>query len=357
MDVGIYQGKVEDPQKFGKYEYDESSEYALLSKDGEFDGNGMASVMHWRIKTTLESHAIFRFTPKENLKLTISHPKLLNQNSWIDDAGIYFSLSVKCDQKIYELWNRPITYLPQEADKYGAEVYLQPGDVAYYVFGSEMAYQRNLEFYPTFTGDASAYTEEEYNAQDFAAAKALIPYKIEVKNKLQNYVGTLSEEDYSLDSWQRILNFLEEAEAAIDEATSKEDVDALYNEAIANIDAVNTKEDDVKEIAAIRSEKLAELKNYYDSLTKSDYSEAGWASIEEAYLKAVETINKATTKTACSSAITSFKAAVNRAEKATSSGGGCGGIVTSASIITGASLVILAGVIALVRYYKSRKEN
>jgi hypothetical protein len=166
MAAGIYQGNVSSNNvaKFTSYTYSSSDQTSLLSKEGTFGGTDMAAVEGWRLKTTLSSSPIIRITATSDMKLTIAHPQITE--GWVDaDTGIYFGLYMKSGSNLYKQWTREVNSLPQAADVYGGSLMLKSGDVAYYVFGSTIANERNVNVIPTFTSDSSAYDETVRNSQ------------------------------------------------------------------------------------------------------------------------------------------------------------------------------------------------
>jgi len=166
MAAGIYQGNVSSNAvaKFTSYTYSSSDQTSLLSKDGSFGGADMAAVEGWRLKTTLSSSPIIRITATSDMKLTIAHPEITE--GWIDaDTGIYFGLYMKSGSNLYKQWTRDVDSLPQATDAFGGSLMLKSGDVAYYVFGSTIANERNINVIPTFASDTAAYDEAARNSQ------------------------------------------------------------------------------------------------------------------------------------------------------------------------------------------------
>ena len=135
----------------------------LISNDTKFEGETSAAFAPWRFKTTSAQSAIFKVTAKSDIKLTITHPEI--SKGWIDEHGQYFALYVNTNNKTYMQWSKDIKQLPVEANSYGGEVMLKKGDIAYYVFGSTIANERNVEAIPVFTSSTEDYNETIRNEQ------------------------------------------------------------------------------------------------------------------------------------------------------------------------------------------------
>ena len=152
-------GKV---SKFTNYIQEENGN-VLISNDTKFEGEASASFAPWRFKTTSAQSAIFKIKATSDIKLTISHPEITT--GWIDEHGQYFALYVNTNNKTYMQWSKDIKQLPVEANSYGGEVMLKKGDVAYYVFGSTIANERNVQTIPVFTSSTADYNETIRNEQ------------------------------------------------------------------------------------------------------------------------------------------------------------------------------------------------
>ena len=147
--------------KFANYIQD--GENVLISNDTKFEGDTSAAFAPWRFKTTSAQSAIFKVTAKNDIKLTITHPEITT--GWIDEYGQYFALYVNTNNKTYMQWSKDIKQLPVEANSYGGDVMLKKGDIAYYVFGSTIANERNVQTIPVFTSSTADYDETKRNEQ------------------------------------------------------------------------------------------------------------------------------------------------------------------------------------------------
>ena len=147
--------------KFANYIQD--GENILISNDTKFEGEASAAFAPWRFKTTSAQSAIFKVTAKNDIKLTITHPEITT--GWIDEYGQYFALYVNTNNKTYMQWSKDIISLPVVENSYGGEVMLKTGDTAYYVFGSTIANERNVQTIPVFTSSVDDYDEAKRNEQ------------------------------------------------------------------------------------------------------------------------------------------------------------------------------------------------
>lgn len=162
MDVDLLCGNVlGQVSKFQNYIQD--GETVLISNDTKFDGATSAAFAPWRFKTTSAQSAIFKITAKSDIKLTITHPEI--KGGWIDEHGQYFALYTSCNDKMYLQWSKDIKSLPQDENAYGGDVMLKEGDIAYYVFGSTIANERNVQVIPVFTSSVDDYDENIRNSQ------------------------------------------------------------------------------------------------------------------------------------------------------------------------------------------------
>ena len=166
MEINLLQGNVfANVKGFTNYYIDGGTDdlRVIISDSNEFDGKSAAAFSTWRIKTTSNSSAIFEIKATKDIKLTISHDAF--NGGWIDEHGQYFAMYLKVDGKVYTRWSKDIVTEVADANLYGGTVMLKAGDICYYVFGSSIADERNVNIVPTFTADEIQYDEDERNSQ------------------------------------------------------------------------------------------------------------------------------------------------------------------------------------------------
>lgn len=165
MEINLLQGNVLTNTKgFSNYIVDNSEKLSVLISDtNQFDGERSAAFTTWRIKTTNNNAAIFEIKATEDIKLTISHPAF--NEGWIDEHGQYFGLYLKANDKVFTQWEREIKTNVAIENQYGGTIMLKAGDICYYVFGSTIANERNVNIVPTFNASKEDYNEEERKGQ------------------------------------------------------------------------------------------------------------------------------------------------------------------------------------------------
>lgn len=171
MEVNLLQGNVLG--KINRFEnYITNGESVLISDTEQFEGEKSAAFEPWRFKTTSASSAIFEIKANADIQLSITHPAITG--GWIDEYGQYFALYVKVEDKVYMQWSKDIKSLPVEANAYGGEVMLKQGDIAYYVFGSTIANERNVQTIPAFTSFSENYDETIRDSQlEFSGSETI----------------------------------------------------------------------------------------------------------------------------------------------------------------------------------------
>ena len=122
-----------------------------------------AAFSTWRMRTTSTKHAIFEITATSNIKLDITHEAF--DGGWIDEYGQFIAIYVRSGDMVYTISLKDIKESFGEANQYGGTLMLKEGDICYWVFGSTVALQRNVNIVPQFTASTEDYSEDEYNKQ------------------------------------------------------------------------------------------------------------------------------------------------------------------------------------------------
>ena len=163
MNVNVLNGRVPGSyQTFTYYEYNSITDvYNLTNVANAFDGEHSAVVQSWRMKTTLNNHAIIQVVATSDIELTLSHPA--TNGGWIDNAGIFIAAYIEVEGRYYQVMNKSVTSQNNPADEFGITVHLKEGDKFYWVFGSSEAYQRNLNITPELASSVENYDEEIRN--------------------------------------------------------------------------------------------------------------------------------------------------------------------------------------------------
>ena len=157
MEIELLQGNVFTGTKTFK-NYLSNNTGGLLSDSETFDGQDSAAFETWRMKTTNTSSAIIKVNAINDIKLDITHSAI--DGGWIDEFGQYIGLYYKHNDSIYTIWNKPIVSSQLPENTYAGSVMLKQGDIAYYVFGSTQALERNVNLVPSFTSNIEDFNEE-----------------------------------------------------------------------------------------------------------------------------------------------------------------------------------------------------
>lgn len=163
--INVLQGKLTSQlNKFKYYTYVPQSEsYELTTEEFVFAGKTGAAVQTWRIKTTLDSHVVVRFTANKDLELDITHGA--TSSGWIDNKGEFIGLYIMNQGVIYPLHVKDLTSNQNAANSLGGKIQLKNGDTAFWVFGSNSSEEANLEIIPTWTTDYTKFDANTYDAQ------------------------------------------------------------------------------------------------------------------------------------------------------------------------------------------------
>lgn len=120
-----------------------------------------------------------------------------------------------------------------------------------------------------------------------------------------------SESAYSEENFNNIKMLYSEGYMAIDKAQTKEQVESIYNDYAAKIEAVLTVNQE-NELAAKKAKSLTAFDEYVDNALKNgEYDEETTAQIENARTNGKESINAAANKDAVQVALDNAKAAVD----------------------------------------------
>lgn len=101
-----------------------------------------------------------------------------------------------------------------------------------------------------------------------ACSQGLTAYKEDAKQQIENYAYTKGQNNYSVESWDAILQAVSAGKTAIDDAASEPDVDISYLAAVQRIDAIIPKEEKMEEI--LKHFDLTDPKIFFDETSFSD---------------------------------------------------------------------------------------
>ncbi len=189
---------------------------------------------------------------------------------WIDWNSLYRvykkDAATGAVTKLTESYHTDEPTLKAEVTK-GITVEVKVGDVIYYEFGADA--DRNIQnftnakIYAQMAGTSDEITDE---------------LRKQYADKLQAQVDALNPKKYSEENWAKIQKYLSDFKAATSGYTTLSPLMVAYNQASKDIAAVLE-----NNIDNIKIELKAEVKNYYESLTESNYTAENWAIIKGAY--------------------------------------------------------------------------
>ncbi len=123
--------------------------------------------------------------------------------------------------------------------------------------------------------------------------------KADAKTELSAYALAKGKDNYSADGWEAIKVCVTAGNTAIDAATDIDGVNAAFAAAKAEIDKVKTAEQEAADaLANKKTETLAALDEAKNNYKETDYREAEWTRITDAYNNAKNGINAVTVITA-----------------------------------------------------------
>ena len=194
--------------------------------------------------------------------------------------------------------------------------YLKEGDILYIEFISNAADARNTEspFVLEATLDATNFDEDAYAVQNHDLPAEVLAHIEEKLAELNAYLATLKEEDYSATNWLLLSDYVAQFEADCEmEVATVEDVDALYDETFAAMQAVPTLAEAEAQLKETLDEYVEELRDEYNALLEQyRYSDEAKAELDAALEEGIENIYDASSaaagNTAKSRALTALRA-------------------------------------------------
>ena len=187
------------------------------------------------------------------------------------------------------------------APEAGSSVTVKPGTaVSVDAAGSDVIVDKGA----TVTGKVTAGKVEnngtvgEIDSDDVTDNSVAIR-KADAKTDLSAYALAKGKDNYSADGWEAIKVCVTAGNTAIDAATDIDGVNAAFAAAKAEIDKVKTAEQEAADaLANKKTETLAALDEAKNNYKETDYREAEWTRITDAYNTAKNGINAVTVITA-----------------------------------------------------------
>ena len=222
--------------------------------------------------------------------------------------------------------------------------YLKEGDILYIEFISNATDARNTEspFVLEATLDATKFDEDAYAEQNHDLPAEVLARIEEKLADLQEYLGTLNEEDYSATNWLLLSDYVAQFEADCEmEVATVEDVDALYNETLAAMQAVPTLAEAEAQLKETLDQYVEELRAEYNALLEQyRYSDEAKAALDAALEEGIQNISNASSAAAGNTAKSRALTAL-RAVEGSPKGLGTGAVIG----IVAACVVVAAGAV------------
>ncbi len=222
--------------------------------------------------------------------------------------------------------------------------YLKEGDILYIEFISNATDARNTEspFVLEATLDATKFDEDAYAEQNHDLPAEVLARIEEKLADLQEYLGTLNEEDYSATNWLLLSDYVAQFEADCEmEVATVGDVDALYNETLAAMQAVPTLAEAEAQLKETLDQYVEELRAEYNALLEQyRYSDEAKAALDAALEEGIQNIYNASSAAAGNTAKSRALTAL-RAVEGSPKGLGTGAVIG----IVAACVVVAAGAV------------
>lgn len=260
---------------------------------------------------------IIEVTVKEDSMVTLAHNDMPKEQ-WALNTYVK-ALVQDADGTTVLLYDKVVTKT-FKSDYFAATVHLKAGQSFLLVYYTLSTNYGAVDFLPSFIIDKEGY--DEGKAFDFEAAREAKEYKEGLAEKLQNLTDSLNENAYSGTNWLDIQNYLSSGKNKILEAPDKESADKIYEEYETLIRFVKTTVESQAELNRFKEAKIAELKEFYDSLNRKDYGEENWKKLSQIYENGITTIRGQINETKVENAYLSVRTAMENVQR--NGGGGCG---------------------------------
>ena len=300
----------------------------------------------WQMRCGKDDDALIKFVAGADMHLTIVWEKEAEITSWATHTALK-SYAVDTDEFLmFDTVKQCVNegHGPKEDTYYNYDVHLKEGQGFIIDYTSMGANYGVIQY--DFVVSAIADEFDETKVFDFTEAKFLSIYCEQKIEELRAIVDTLDIDDYSLVNWAYIDEAFSKFVEAAREAPDTETIDALFDEAKAKIESIQTIEEEQNALNEARAAAKKEVRDYIDAhkkqMTKKNQEQA-----ETLYSSFCVTIDKTTSVSKINIEVTRIKAQIDQlCTKKETKKGGCGGsVVASCSLMSIFSLVGLGLVI------------
>jgi len=360
VDTKLFTGTVKD----GLVEFDVYDEANnKMYNSGLIEEDPTCYVQNWRWFVGVGKGVIVAYRAKVDCAITVTDTRIADRpgstNGWTDETVLNLYIVRGDIAKLVNTVRKPTT------DKdFSGTYYAKAGDIIYIEFTTTTAVSaRNTES-PCDTkavADAKGFNEDLYTEQNHDLPIEVQNLIAEKKTALEEYYAGLNESDYSATNWTMfedyINQFAEKCGLGISapEVKNADDVNALYDEILAAMKAVLTKEQAAAELSAALEGYVGELQAEYDKLVaENKYSAENKEKLDKALEDGIAKIRAAKSKAAGNTAKSTALAAMRAIEK---KGKGCKGSVAGTGIGLAVTFAVAGTVVAAAVVSRKKKND
>ena len=314
-DVTMYTGSIQH-ETMTPYDTFESSDAAdVLTNSALYAENPSAYAQNWKWYVSANIGVIVAYRANQDCQIVVGgvEGEELGDSGWTEVCTQNLYIERGGERKLID--TQALNDAATDEDLFGT-YYLKAGDILYIEFITNATDQRNTEtpYVAMATMDATKFDEDAYAEQNHDLPEEVLARIEEKLADLQEYLGTLNEEDYSATNRLLLSDYVAQFEADCEmEVATVEDVDALYNETLAAMQAVPTLAEAEAQLKETLDQYVEELRAEYNALLEQyRYSDEAKAALDAALEEGIRNINNASSaaagNTAKSRALTALRA-------------------------------------------------
>lgn len=342
-DVTMYTGSIQH-ETMTPYDTFESSDAAdVLTNSALYAENPSAYAQNWKWYVSANIGVIVAYRANQDCQIVVGgvEGKELGDSGWTEVCTQNLYIERGGERKLID--TQALNDAATDEDLFGT-YYLKAGDILYIEFITNATDQRNTEtpYVAMATMDATKFDEDAYAEQNHDLPEEVLARIEEKLADLQEYLGTLKEEDYSATNWLLLSDYIAQFEADCEmEVATVGDVDALYNETLAAMQAVPTLAEAEAQLKETLDQYVEELRAEYNALLEQyRYSDEAKAALDAALEEGIRNINNASSAAAGNTAKSRALTAL-RAVEGSPKGLGTGAVIG----IVAACVVVAAGAV------------
>ena len=342
-DVTMYTGSIQH-ETMTPYDTFESSDAAdVLTNSALYAENPSAYAQNWNWYVSANIGVIVAYRANQDCQIVVGgvEGKELGDSGWTEVCTQNLYIERGGERKLID--TQALNDAATDEDLFGT-YYLKAGDILYIEFITNATDQRNTEtpYVAMATMDATKFDEDAYAEQNHDLPEEVLARIEEKLADLQEYLGTLNEEDYSATNWLLLSDYVAQFEADCEmEVATVGDVDALYNETLAAMQAVPTLAEAEAQLKETLDQYVEELRAEYNALLEQyRYSDEARAELDAALEEGIRNINNASSAAAGNTAKSRALTAL-RAVEGSPKGLGTGAVIG----IVAACVVVAAGAV------------